>query len=570
MFIPHGTPLYENLATSYVLVDSLIADFCEGGFSGMVEVTLRRADAHILMVRGQIGAVVLARSGDTLEAPTEYVRTTVSEIAAAARLERGSVSIYRYSTEVAEIMAAPARAEVLYSQLSTEFADLEKVILKLRREGERQWLVKVATTSGLSALVHMRPERCLVLTARDGTLREPCESGDPMTNRDLRSLLDEARLMGGLFDVYFKGVNEPLIVPEVSADEDFVFLEAPPEVLIDHPGEPPPEISDAVREAKAVFDSLSLDDTAVAATAPISRDISSDVEITKEESPASSHAPQTTTDSAEPSPFEEPLLPLVMPAPSPAGAAPQESALLAFDKAEETGPMGAESFESHRSEEGSPAHAAEPAEDVLEFEPESEPSGVQEHTPEPLFEEVKSAHSIAGAGKYARRLSTDDLLLVPDDLRATGLLKRGSQADVLAEIKRLMSEMLRTVEESIRVAGDRESFAMRLRAGQLAVAERFPFLDPFGSEFEYLAGEIVFVGEAEPDDFIYGLGEALAQGIDIAAQSSPQPSRLRAHVKEGLLWLLDHQGADLKTYNLDHCVDAILADIQSHMETGQT
>src|SRR5205085_5721352 len=89
--------------------------------------------------------------------------------------------------------------------------------------------------------------------------------------------------------------------------------------------------------------------------------------------------------------------------------------------------------------------------------------------------------------------SPDDLLLMPDDLRATGRLKRGSQAEAFAEIKRLMGEIVRTVEESIRAAGARDSFAIHLRAGQLKVADRYSFLDPFGGEFEYLAGEIVFV-----------------------------------------------------------------------------
>ena len=60
MFIPRGTILHENLATSYVLVDSLVADLCEGGFSGVVEVTLRRADAHVVIARGRIVANVMA------------------------------------------------------------------------------------------------------------------------------------------------------------------------------------------------------------------------------------------------------------------------------------------------------------------------------------------------------------------------------------------------------------------------------------------------------------------------------------------------------------------------------
>ena len=78
-------------------------------------------------------------------------------------------------------------------------------------------------------------------------------------------------------------------------------------------------------------------------------------------------------------------------------------------------------------------------------------------------------------GQQAKARSTDDLLLRPDDLSATGLLKRGSEAVAFAEIKRLMGEIIRTVEASARAAGSRDSFTMHLRAGQLKVADRYPF-----------------------------------------------------------------------------------------------
>ena len=58
MFIPRGTVLHENLATSYVLVDGLVADLCEGGFSGVVEILLRNADAHIIIARGRVVAAI--------------------------------------------------------------------------------------------------------------------------------------------------------------------------------------------------------------------------------------------------------------------------------------------------------------------------------------------------------------------------------------------------------------------------------------------------------------------------------------------------------------------------------
>ena len=621
MFIPRGTALYENLATSYVLVDSLIADLCEGGFSGMVEVTLRRADAHIVMVRGRIGIVVLARGGESADAITptsyNYSRTTVSEIAAAARLERGRVSIYRYPADIAETIAGPAAAEALYTQLSTEFADLEKVVLKLRREADRQWFVEVTTTSGLCALVHMRPDRCLVLTARDGLLREPCESSEPMTNRDLHSLLDEARLMGGTFDVSFRGVDQPLTIAAHElepADEEPTGAAAPANV------------ADAVKEAKAVFDSLSLDETwskapgaiPAAGVDRIPEKPETGVVRAADESTAETPAAPGETEDAVPrgQTHDEPQAAAV-PAGTPPREVPEAVPLLSEVAIATARTSSGSSVSDSRPASGAespvplmvtnppPVLPVEPtgsAEAALDDSPmpvnlvpaaldeagvhaEDEPIAVNEtltpadsgttgetsgdSAPHSIGNDPQAPVTEAGrapAGKYARRLLTDDLLMVPDDLRATGLLKRGSQADVLAEIKRLMSEMLRTVEESIRAAGERESFAMRLRAGQLTVAERFPFLDPFGGEFEYLAGEIVFVGETSADDFIYGLGEALAQAIDVAARASAQPARVRSHVDEGLRWLLGRQRAELEAYNLDQCIDAILADIQSRGE----
>ena len=46
MFIPRGKPVHENLASSYVLLDALCEDLCEGGFSGIVEVVLRATDSR--------------------------------------------------------------------------------------------------------------------------------------------------------------------------------------------------------------------------------------------------------------------------------------------------------------------------------------------------------------------------------------------------------------------------------------------------------------------------------------------------------------------------------------------
>ena len=446
MFIPRGTILHENLATSYVLVDGLVADLCEGGFSGVVEVTLRQADAYIIIARGRVAASLLARHREAAREAGEYSRTGVAQIAEAARGERGRLSVYRYSADNAEAIAGRATAEALYTRLSTEFADLEKVIAKLSRESDREWFIEITMASGQEALVHFKGDRCRVLTARDGALVEAYESPTGAENAALLGLLDESRQLGGVFDVYFRNADDAPAGGE-SSEASGEELHTPAAG----------DISEVVREAKAVFHSLSLDDTT---PAPNNGD-------------AADHLEVTGTMAGPPSP------------PSPADG----------------------------------------------------------------------------------RRAADDLLLMPDDLRATGLLKRGSRAEVLAEIKRLMGEMVRTVEESVRAAGCRDGFGMHLRAGQLKVADRFPFLDPFGSEFEYLAGEIVFVGDAGADVFVAGLSEALAEAIDNAARASAQPARVRLHAAEGLRWLLNRQRAELEPYCLDEAIEAIMAsaDNRSHL-----
>src|ERR1051325_4778972 len=108
MFIPRGTTLHENLATSFVLVDALVADLCEGGFSGVVNVALRDTDAHVVIVRGKVAAAIERRSApqrNTEPMTPTYSSTTVNEIASTARRERGSVSIYGYSTDAANAVA---------------------------------------------------------------------------------------------------------------------------------------------------------------------------------------------------------------------------------------------------------------------------------------------------------------------------------------------------------------------------------------------------------------------------------------------------------------------------------
>jgi len=168
MFIPKGKAVHENLATTYVLVDALVSDLCEGGFSGIVELVLRDADAQILISSGNVVGVLEQRGLDGKTGALNrrlYSRATVPELAARARYERGRISIFACSGETALAAAGLAGAEQLYAELSTDFADLQKMISKLARERDRQWFIELRLGDGSSALLHLKDDRCRVITS---------------------------------------------------------------------------------------------------------------------------------------------------------------------------------------------------------------------------------------------------------------------------------------------------------------------------------------------------------------------------------------------------------------------
>jgi hypothetical protein len=487
MFIPRGTALHENLATSYVLVDVLVADLCEGGFSGVVEILLRNADAHIIIARGSVVAAIESRNAEGDNA-RPYTRMKVADLAERSRRERGRVSIYSYSTEIANVIAALINATPLYTQLSTEFADLEKMISKLNRERDRQWFVEVSTESGLAALIHMKADGCLILTSREGQPLSESESSDLMSNVTLREVLDECNEAGSVFDVYFKSATDEARLPESEPQAI-----ATSEVRLSENG-----VSQAMMEAKAVFESLSIED---------------DAPTPDQEKQVLRHTTQSESlsDSGE----------ATMSAAATSSAATSSNQMSS----------DATNDEKISSSLDSGTAASEPVmrDDV---------SGGEAHDP-----------------------ITSDLLLVHNDLRATGLLKQGSDADVMAEVKRLMGEIARTIEEATHAVEPRDSFPIHLRAGQLKIADRYPFLDPFGVEFEYLAGEIVFVGHTSHSQFVEGLTEALKLAAESTIKSSAQPVRLCARITDELEWLLKRQKTELEQYRLDQSIEDIITDI---------
>jgi len=221
MLIPRGRIIHENLATSYVLVEALVADLCDGGFSGVVAIALREIDGFVVIANGSVGAVVERVNDENREtAGATFDRSTLSKLSAKTRAERGLLSIRSYSGETADAVAGRINAQSLYARLSTEFTDLETMLSKLAREADREWFVEINTDEALSALVHIRDRRFHVIASR-GEHEDEWDTSELADDAARQKLFMECKKAAGTFDVYFK---DPDALPV--ADEAEPLVEA--------------------------------------------------------------------------------------------------------------------------------------------------------------------------------------------------------------------------------------------------------------------------------------------------------------------------------------------------------
>ncbi|HSE98999.1 MAG TPA: hypothetical protein VLD57_12095, partial [Blastocatellia bacterium] len=186
--------------------------------------------------------------------------------------------------------------------------------------------------------------------------------------------------------------------------------------------------------------------------------------------------------------------------------------------------------------------------------------------PEPLHQEAGAAIGPNTRKLFAQTSISDENTGPASEQEAEVATEAGEspslrEGEAMIEIKRLMGEITRTIEEAARAAEPQSKFPMYLRAGQLKLADRYPFLDPFGAEFEYLDGEIAFIGRAAPSVFIAGLTEALKLAVAGVVQSSAQPARVRKQMSEELDRLRSRIGPELERHHLDETIDVLIQSV---------
>jgi hypothetical protein len=243
MLFPKDRPVYTNLGTSFTNFDALLVDLNGGRVTGCVTVTF-----------SNFSAVVFINHGSVVNAAVESVRgrctgdAAAQELAATVASRGGRIDVYALTPELVMLMAGLADSEVVYRDLSTEFASPERLITKLGDDGH----------TGYVEVTLERAQGEGVVFFRDGRVIEAVLASEGKTYAGARvvdSVVQAAANLGAKFNVYRAGsaaaapAQAPAAPPPVMMDERAggpvpVAPEAIPFVRRDAPAQPIPAAID--------------------------------------------------------------------------------------------------------------------------------------------------------------------------------------------------------------------------------------------------------------------------------------------------------------------------------------
>ncbi len=470
-YIPKGKPMHEKLSTSFVRMDGLLEELKAEKFSGYILLSFPNLTGFIFV---QDGAVVNA--AEVVGTEQRSGVAVKEHLFSLSQQAKGTLSVYYVQKEIVQTLSGIADGEKVYENLSTDWANLGKLIKRLSAE-KKTYFFSVAFKT---------PDNKRGMIFVDGDKIEAiCSSGDDQNiGKDaLDKLLADCEKEPAQFTLYRQATS-----PITKIDEN--------------------NIDASINQIAS---------QAVVTPAPISTPVA--VAIPE---PVKAVAPVVT-------PTIAPAIVNVAVSPTPTVSAPvpyYDSLLPSGNQANAT---VAEIVAEAKPIEARPKPVV--FDDVLE---------VIETKP---VVAVVTAQTPTSSAVSAAQLTPAPLPEIP---------KSGNE---MRDLMTLMSQVVAAVEQGMGVAGRGSSFPTALRAGLLAVTERYPFLDPFAAEFEYQDKEIVFVGTAQPNEFATGLTEALRQMVEDLIYSSN--GRVRDYIAEELRKVEQAQANDIRRFNLGSLTEKI-------------
>jgi hypothetical protein len=112
------------------------------------------------------------------------------------------------------------------------------------------------------------------------------------------------------------------------------------------------------------------------------------------------------------------------------------------------------------------------------------------------------------------------------------------KAEPLKEIIQIFEGVLSKAEKLVDDSSEKGTFRRIFKKSLIEKSDQYPFLDPFGGEFDYRDGMIQFTGEVKEKDFTQGISESLQSAIFYIEEEFPKskmlPLKLRAEIESSL------------------------------------
>ncbi len=129
MIFPHGNALYENLNTSFTQLEAMLAELRSNQFTGYVQIAGWEYKGILLFDTGRI-----VNASEELKDQRRSGPSAAASIAVKGKEKDNTISVYRLTADVTQIIANLFVSEPIYKDLSNDLTGLDKLIAKLQSE----------------------------------------------------------------------------------------------------------------------------------------------------------------------------------------------------------------------------------------------------------------------------------------------------------------------------------------------------------------------------------------------------------------------------------------------------
>jgi hypothetical protein len=151
MLFPRTKALYENLNTSFIQFDALLAELQSTQFTGYVQLVGWEYEGTLLFDTGRIVNAV-----ETLKGQQRIGANAVASIASYGNTKDNAVNVYRLDAEIVQLLANLLTGEPLYRDLSNDLTGLDKLVAKLQNEKHTGAILVRWTNKADSATILLR------------------------------------------------------------------------------------------------------------------------------------------------------------------------------------------------------------------------------------------------------------------------------------------------------------------------------------------------------------------------------------------------------------------------------